>query len=315
MSEGQFQPELPGIDTNPVKGNFLGAHAMNSGNLITNKASPVQGEQSQKPDVPLGSNEHIREEVCAENSKSYQSLAKMTKTRQRNSQISRSPAPRFKTRSPWPHFIPSRRQFIPLELILSRLEPHEQFKYVNAPDVDGWTPICWAMRPIMDPTTRDKSGSEPMDYETTVRCLLKYGARRDIQCKMGKGQNAETFTLLELARLHSVSSDIIPLIIRNRNGAGEYTSIEKDPDKKTYLCQLDFCAICYSQIYGKIYVCYICNSFRVCKKCCGRIDEYYEKDDIETHGHLPPFQEFNKPSPPPPAASENVEMCHTDKHC
>lgn len=62
MSEGQFQPELLGVDTNPMKGNFLGAHAMSSDNLITSKASPFQGEQSQNPDVPLVSDEYIRED-------------------------------------------------------------------------------------------------------------------------------------------------------------------------------------------------------------------------------------------------------------
>lgn len=197
-----------------------------------------------------------------------------------------------------------------LELILSRLERHERFKYSNAPDVDGWTPMCWAMRAIIDPTVRNTIGSEPIDYGGTVRCLLEYGARRDIQCKMGKGQNAETFTLLELARLHNASSDLISLV-KNGVGYGEkYIPKDDNLDKKTYCCHPIFCGICFSQIYGKVYVCNICHDFYACKKCYGRIDEYHAIptiDDTETHvfNVHPDYKEFHEPPSPPAASADN----------
>jgi hypothetical protein len=85
----------------------------------------------------------------------------------------------------------------------------EQIKWVNRPDTDGWTALCWALRPCEDLDYVQFYG-EPYDLMGTVQSLLEAGADLSISCRMGRED--ERFTVLELAQLHSVPAEVIRLL-------------------------------------------------------------------------------------------------------
>ncbi|GES60399.1 ankyrin repeat-containing domain protein [Aspergillus terreus] len=132
--------------------------------------------------------------------------------------------------------------------------PWERIKWVNRPDTDGWTALCWALRSCVDPGIAPLYG-EPYDLTGTVQTLLEAGADVSIACRMGRED--EIFTALELAQLHVVPAEVIRLL-----GDAEVTDSTED---KTI-------------IWGPVIECQTCPDFHVCKKCHGRIDLY--------HGHV-----------------------------
>lgn len=96
-----------------------------------------------------------------------------------------------------------------LKLLLSRMSPDERMRRVNEPDIDGWTPLCWAMR--TSPIVWNQM-SEPFEYKGLVQCLLQEGADPSIQCWLGEGEDKECFTLLHLAHLHDADEEMVALI-------------------------------------------------------------------------------------------------------
>ncbi|KAK8917730.1 Ankyrin repeat domain-containing protein 50 [Metarhizium anisopliae] len=96
-----------------------------------------------------------------------------------------------------------------LKLLLSRMSPDERMRRVNEPDIDGWTPLCWAMR--TSPIVWNHM-SEPFECKGLVQCLLQEGADPSIQCWIGEGQDKECFTLLRLAHLHDADEKMVALI-------------------------------------------------------------------------------------------------------
>ncbi|KAL4919526.1 ankyrin repeat-containing domain protein [Aspergillus aurantiobrunneus] len=155
-----------------------------------------------------------------------------------------------------------------VEIILAHLRsPEERRKHLNKPDIDGWTPLCWALRP--HPNSNLEMYAEPYDINRTVQILIEGGADVCITCRMGRED--ETFTALELAKLHSASDEIISLLN------------EADPDQTTrsirpYKDPHYNCDICLGTIWGPVRECESCADFYACKKCYGRIDLY--------HGHI-----------------------------
>lgn len=85
----------------------------------------------------------------------------------------------------------------------------EQIKWVNRPDTDGWTALCWALRPCEDQNFVQFYG-EPYDLMGTVQALLEAGADVSISCRMGRED--ERFTALELAQLYDVPAEVIGLL-------------------------------------------------------------------------------------------------------
>ncbi|KAG2417025.1 hypothetical protein HFD88_008242 [Aspergillus terreus] len=132
--------------------------------------------------------------------------------------------------------------------------PRERIKWVNRPDTDGWTALCWALRPCVDLGIALLHG-EPYDLTGTVQALLEAGADVSISCRMGRED--ERFTALELAKLHDVPAEVIRLL-------GEPEVTDSTEDK--------------TSIWGPVIECQACPDFHVCKKCHGRIDLY--------HGHV-----------------------------
>ncbi|KAL3432156.1 ankyrin repeat-containing domain protein [Aspergillus tetrazonus] len=166
-----------------------------------------------------------------------------------------------------------------VEMILAHARTQEERqKRINHPDIDGWTALCWALRPHT--VANAEIYSEPYDITQTVQVLIEGGADTSISFRMGK--EGELFTVLELAKLHSASDEIITILkdavaarIASSDGTGEgvITRSVRPYQEQGYNCD-----ICLSTIWGPVYECETCLDFSACKKCHGRITLY--------HGHL-----------------------------
>ncbi|KAK4059089.1 hypothetical protein Trihar35433_11185 [Trichoderma harzianum] len=102
-----------------------------------------------------------------------------------------------------------------IEAILELLDssPEKRKEYVNQADIDGWTPLCWAVRPVTVRLGPD-SESEPRDYIKTVKYLIEQGADCSVKFTMGTGKNVETFTPVQMAKLcgAAVASEVIDML-------------------------------------------------------------------------------------------------------
>ncbi|KAL4807721.1 ankyrin repeat-containing domain protein [Aspergillus unguis] len=169
-----------------------------------------------------------------------------------------------------------------VENILSHAQSaEERKKRVNQADIDGWTALCWALRPHI--STYEKMFSEPIDQMRTVQALLEDGANAGLRVRMGAED--EMFTVLELAQLHGASEEIMHLLneaVEARPSVDDDTPRSIRPYKEAgYDCD-----ICSGSIWGPCWECEICPDFDICKKCFGRIDLYHghkKKEDGEPH--------------------------------
>ncbi|UKZ96639.1 uncharacterized protein TrAFT101_011417 [Trichoderma asperellum] len=62
----------------------------------------------------------------------------------------------------------------------------ENKEYIDRPDIDGWTLLCWATRGMQTRLGPD-SESEPRDYIQTVKLLIDHGANRSVKFTIGRG--------------------------------------------------------------------------------------------------------------------------------
>ncbi|KAI1460619.1 ankyrin repeat-containing domain protein [Annulohypoxylon moriforme] len=150
---------------------------------------------------------------------------------------------------------------------------------VNEPDIDGWTPLCWAARGVGN-FTQDAGGNQ---YET-IKTLLNYGADRAVKSRI----NGREYTPTKIARYHGCSSDIIELLTldneedpqpnsyNNKQGCGHSPT---STSRKIFK-QPDFwCNSCLFDCYGLRYQCKLCGDFDLCYKC------YNSKDKIHPPDH------------------------------
>ncbi|KAM6483952.1 ankyrin repeat-containing domain protein [Trichoderma sp. SZMC 28011] len=178
-----------------------------------------------------------------------------------------------------------------IEAILELLDssPEKRREYVNQADIDGWTPLCWAVRPVTVRLGPDAE-SEPRDYVKTVKYLIEQGADCSVKFTMGTGKNVETFTPLQMARLCGAASEIIDMLETSlddnlANGTERKSSDANKPTKR-YKSKTAYCDICLNTIFGHSYQCQTCPDFDTCKKCYGRIDFYHNdisSDDEKQH--------------------------------
>ncbi|PNP43234.1 hypothetical protein THARTR1_11132 [Trichoderma harzianum] len=180
-----------------------------------------------------------------------------------------------------------------IEAILDLLDssPKKREEYVNQADIDGWTPLCWATRPVVERLGPD-SESEPRDYIKTVKFLIDQGADRSVKFTMGTGKNVETFTPVEMARLcgPAVASEVVDMLEPSLDDSLTNGTAEKSGDaikqRKRYKSKTAYCDICLNTIFGHSYQCQTCPDFDTCKKCYGRIDIYHNDvsfDDDKQH--------------------------------
>ncbi|GLA80565.1 hypothetical protein AtubIFM56815_001389 [Aspergillus tubingensis] len=169
----------------------------------------------------------------------------------------------------------------------------ERRRYVNETDIDGWTPLCWALRPtelFWDPNMP----SEPANYAETVRFLLENGADPTVRCRMGSEH--DLYTPLQLARLHDAPDKVIELL---QESLGSNIPDSQDPSTKVYNRPYGyFCGICFTCIYGIAYDCSICQNFLACRKCYGQIDIYLGDRPVPgPDAHVHKFQLWDSDEP------------------
>ncbi|KAJ0414214.1 ankyrin repeat-containing domain protein [Aspergillus carlsbadensis] len=190
----------------------------------------------------------------------------------------------------------------------------ERYDLINRADVDGWTALCWALRPtsnLFDPVMY----SEPYDLTETVRVLLDRGADVSIKCRMGRED--EVFSPLELARLHGAGDEIIQML----EEAERAHPSEAEPRRSVmpYTKAFQFCDICLNIIWGPVWRCEVCPCFDACKKCYGNILLYHgnlKQDDGEPHAfklHVHAGPEIQEQSPPSSPKQEANPVNHPTK--
>lgn len=92
--------------------------------------------------------------------------------------------------------------------ILSLLNtPLQRTQALAQADCDGWTPLCWAARPIYT-GVRDLTQCEPANYPDTIRLLLEHGADRSVHARWGD----ITLTPLEMAQRCDADMAVIELL-------------------------------------------------------------------------------------------------------
>lgn len=139
------------------------------------------------------------------------------------------------------------------QFIISRLSADNRLQhFINRPDNDGWTPLCWAVRPCTT-SFGYKMRSEQPDYVGVVRTLLLQGARRDVKCKLGNGDDDELVTPLDLARRCDAGAEIISMLQHGVDGLTEATGPTSTPNMpvfagpvRIYKMHDIFCDICFN---------------------------------------------------------------------
>ncbi|KAI0154851.1 ankyrin repeat-containing domain protein [Xylariaceae sp. FL1272] len=177
--------------------------------------------------------------------------------------------------------------------ILSRLlDEGRLVRYVNRPDSDGWTPLCWAARPCESRWAKVRS--EEADYAGVILALIRRGARRDVKCTLGNGTDVEheQLTPLELARRCEAGEEIISLL---RYGIG-YQEGSKSPGdgtilegpQRVYAVQRNWvCDICLNRIIGNAFECDTCDNYSMCSKCLPHVSTFHpggSQDGEGAHG-------------------------------
>jgi ankyrin repeat protein len=115
----------------------------------------------------------------------------------------------------------------------------ERRKLINQADVDGWTALCWALRPPSR-TFANTLYSEPYDLTETVQVLLDKGADVLIRCRMG--HENEVFSPLEIAKLHGTNDEIIQMLEKAEKACSPGTQASRSV--KPYEKSKIFCDIC-----------------------------------------------------------------------
>ncbi|EHK21289.1 uncharacterized protein TRIVIDRAFT_230926 [Trichoderma virens Gv29-8] len=169
-----------------------------------------------------------------------------------------------------------------IEAILKIMSPSGKSRrnYINQPDIDGWTPLCWATQPLTKyngfyPNLR----FEPYSQREVVKYLIDNGADRGVTFNIEAEDNVETFTLVQMAKLCNVKDDIIKMLADDLDGTSTKNIADNNGDvERRYACDSTTCSICFNAIFGCQYECQSCLEFSACKKCYGRINIY--------HGHF-----------------------------
>ncbi|KAK7426426.1 hypothetical protein QQZ08_007021 [Neonectria magnoliae] len=161
--------------------------------------------------------------------------------------------------------------------ILSKPNSEE---YVNKPDSDGWTPLCWAVRQ-WDSGWCEAMRSESRDYIGVIRCLLQNKADPTVRCQLGNGTTTEALTPLDLARRSNKDDPIANLLLaslRERQEHEDVQSIEGvDEPVRRYALHSHICDICLNQIFGLSYKCKDCPDYDVCTKCLAHNTTFHSR--------------------------------------
>ncbi|KAL6895353.1 ankyrin repeat-containing domain protein [Trichoderma longibrachiatum] len=139
---------------------------------------------------------------------------------------------------------------------------------VNKPDIHGWTPLLWAIRPppmFCEPRTDDQ-------LKTVLALLLANGARKLVR---GDGADGEVWTPVRLASYCNLKADVLDLVTPSADELRELH--EDDGDLWTETCNRQgklsdiYCDICLAHGIGVDYYCdeaeCVVADFYICWKC------------------------------------------------
>ncbi|XDG00927.1 hypothetical protein ABKA04_000542 [Annulohypoxylon sp. FPYF3050] len=174
---------------------------------------------------------------------------------------------------------------------------------INKPDIDGWTPLYWAIRGAGNLTWIPGKG-----YPTKIG-----GAYKVIKFLLDRGANTTTksningreYTPASLARYHSCNDDILELLTNDEKRG-------RQPIKDGVFHQRDnypvlanhkrlregeiYCCFCIFDCNGLSYKCKSCMDFDLCYKCYNSRDKIHPSDhEFEEVG--PEFVEDDVASP------------------
>ncbi|KAM0254706.1 hypothetical protein ACHAQJ_006487 [Trichoderma viride] len=160
---------------------------------------------------------------------------------------------------------PGRLQTV--EKIISLLPNKEA---IDEPDIDGWTPLCWAARGTDCWVSQEHAG-EPQEQLKVMKLLLENGANRSVQGSV----DGQKWTPLKIARFSDQSEEVIELLKHGLVSEDEKEQEEKktseeesEEDKsKTGVFSSATCDSCRCRIYGFCYHCNECIDYDICWKC------------------------------------------------
>jgi len=115
-----------------------------------------------------------------------------------------------------------------VEFILNQLSSEkERCDHVNQSDINGWTPICWAIC-ASGTTSTPWQKSESGDFVETIKVLLEYGADICMQLPRGSGLQLNVITPLNLAILYHATVEVGQVLVENiKNATGGMPSFEE----------------------------------------------------------------------------------------
>ncbi|KAL4724759.1 hypothetical protein ACLX1H_008205 [Fusarium chlamydosporum] len=124
-----------------------------------------------------------------------------------------------------------------VKAILDLLDPsgRDRKRYINLPDIDGWTPLCWATRPSTEGYFRLRL-SEPPQYVETVGYLIKQGASCSVKFYQGLGQDREEFTPAKMARLCGADQEMVEIL---QKGTDTDTEMRGKRSRRKYISGSD----------------------------------------------------------------------------
>ncbi|KAF4471395.1 ankyrin 1 [Fusarium albosuccineum] len=116
---------------------------------------------------------------------------------------------------------PGRSQVV--EKIISLLSDKTE---IDAPDIDGWTPLCWAARgtPSWPHSVVQGRAGEPEEQIKVIKLLLENGANRTVVAATG----GEKWTPLKIAPFSGCSDEVIQLLRHGIVPEGKTEEPEKD---------------------------------------------------------------------------------------
>ncbi|CAG8956335.1 hypothetical protein HYFRA_00003715 [Hymenoscyphus fraxineus] len=184
-----------------------------------------------------------------------------------------------------------------VEHLLEKMGPEA----VHYTDIDGWTPLCWAVRGL-DRYHDPHEGS--IDRLKVVRLLLEHNADVYAQGTIGK----ESFSVLKIARYSNADPEIITLLRKGirEEGSTKHPGGSAEPRQDNSHKNVKpgakrtpaaYCDYCHWSIRGIVYHCKTCYDFDFCNKCYHRRDIIHSSAKYSNHEFEEKGPEYD-PTPP-----------------
>ncbi|KAJ4022742.1 hypothetical protein NW766_001789 [Fusarium irregulare] len=137
---------------------------------------------------------------------------------------------------------------------------------IDIRDIDGWTPLCWALRNSRMKIMKDATG-----VVDVVKLLLEHGAKTDVVVRHRRG----TWTPLDIAYYYKSDPEVINILQKgvvpnNRASIDDDDGEVRDArvTRRTGVVHDGYCDYCFSDVYGLYWECEACkNEFWLCDKC------------------------------------------------